>query len=370
MTNTVRYGILGCGMMGREHLTNLQLIEGAEVVAILEPNSRMAERAARIAPDATFVDSISALLENNIDALVIATPNYQHAGQLLELLGHSTLPILVEKPVVTTEDQVSQIAEAAARHKAPLWVAMEYRYMPPVSAFQKSLNEGVIGKLISLSIREHRFPFLSKVNDWNRFNRNTGGTLVEKCCHFFDLMRLLTNDEVTRIYASAGQDNNHLDESYAGESPDILDNAFVVLDFQSGKRAMLDLNMFAEGSRYQEEICAIGSTGKLECFVPGPEQTWPADQPQPTPKLVISPRSPRNPVTTEITVDPLILAAGSHQGATFYEHLGFFRSITEGLPVEVTIDDGLRAVVLGLAAQKSARTSQPVNLTGQGLSFE
>jgi predicted dehydrogenase len=42
-----------------------------------------------------------------------------------------------------------------------------------------------------LTIREHRFPFLSKVGDWNRFNRNTGGTFVEKCCHFFDLMRLI-----------------------------------------------------------------------------------------------------------------------------------------------------------------------------------
>ena len=38
------------------------------------------------------------------------------------------------------------------------------------------------------SVREHRLPFLTKVDNWNRFNRNTGGTLVEKCCHFFDLM--------------------------------------------------------------------------------------------------------------------------------------------------------------------------------------
>ena len=47
-----------------------------------------------------------------------------------------------------------------------------------------------------LSIREHRLPFLQKVDDWNRFNKNTGGTLVEKCCHFFDLMRRIIGSEL------------------------------------------------------------------------------------------------------------------------------------------------------------------------------
>ena len=69
-----------------------------------------------------------------------------------------------------------------------------------------------------LTIKEHRFPFLEKVNDWNRFNKYSGGTLVEKCCHFFDLMRLLIKSEPIRIMASASQSVNHLDESYDGKN--------------------------------------------------------------------------------------------------------------------------------------------------------
>ena len=57
---------------------------------------------------------------------------------------------------------------------------------------------------------------LRKVDDWNRFSSRTGGTLVEKCCHFFDLMRLILKSEPTRILASGGQDVNHLDEQYHG----------------------------------------------------------------------------------------------------------------------------------------------------------
>ena len=99
-----------------------------------------------------------------------------------------------------------------------------------------------------LHIRERRWPFLPKVGDWNRFARNTGGTMVEKCCHFFDLMRLITGDELVRVYGSGAQDVNHLEERYGGAARDIIDNAFVTVYFAGGDRALLDLCMFAEAS--------------------------------------------------------------------------------------------------------------------------
>ncbi|MBK7593077.1 MAG: hypothetical protein IPI27_17940 [Betaproteobacteria bacterium] len=51
------------------------------------------------------------------------------------------------------------------------------------------------------------------------------------------------------MYASGGQSVNHLDERYDGRTPDILDNAYVIVDYPGGARALLDLCMFAEGSR-------------------------------------------------------------------------------------------------------------------------
>ena len=90
--------------------------------------------------------------------------------------------------------------------------------MPPVSKFINEIHNNKIGILKTLTIREHRFPFLKKVNDWNRFEENTGGTLVEKCCHFFDLMRLIVQSKPLSVYASGGQDVNHLDEVYNGKS--------------------------------------------------------------------------------------------------------------------------------------------------------
>lgn len=373
MTHVVRYGLLGSGMMGQEHLRNLALIDGAKVVALVEPDAQMRARSLELVPDANFYDTLEQLFDSGIalDALVITTPNYQHADQLLQLFERTTLPILVEKPIVTSLEQAVAVHEAAAKHPAPVWVAMEYRYMPPVARFREQISAGDLGDLKMLAIREHRFPFLEKVQDWNRFNHKTGGTLVEKCCHFFDLMRLIVGGEAIRVYASTGQDANHLDETYDGKTPDIIDNAFVIVDFANGKRASLDLNMFAEGSRYQEEICAIGPKAKLECFVPGPGRFWPTETlgAAPVPKLVISPRDPKGPIELDIPVDETILAAGDHNGSTYYQHLGFFRAVTENGPVDVTVDDGLKAVILGLAAQESARTGRAIEIIDSGLSY-
>jgi len=373
MTHVVRYGLLGSGMMGQEHLRNLALIDGATVVALVEPDAQMRARSLELVPDAICYDTLEQLLDSDteLDALVITTPNYQHADQLLQLFKRTTLPILVEKPIVTSLEQAVAVHEAAAKHPAPVWVAMEYRYMPPVARFREQISAGDLGDLKMLAIREHRFPFLEKVQDWNRFNHKTGGTLVEKCCHFFDLMRLIVGGEAIRVYASTGQDANHLDETYDGKTPDIIDNAFVIVDFANGKRASLDLNMFAEGSRYQEEICAIGPKAKLECFVPGPGRFWPTETlgAAPIPKLVISPRDPKGPIELDLPVDETILAAGDHNGSTYYQHLGFFRAITEGGAVDVTVEDGLKAVVLGLAAQESARTGRAVEIVDSGLSY-
>jgi predicted dehydrogenase len=201
------------------------------------------------------------------------------------------------------------------------------------------------------------------VGDWNRFNRYTGGTLVEKCCHFFDLMRHMTRSEPVRVYASAGVDHNHKDERYPEGVPDILDNAYVVVDFASGQRALLELCMFAEGSRYQEEISVVGPLGKAECFVPGPGRFWPEHLgAPPVPKVVISPRHPKGPRELDVPVDPVALAAGDHNGSTFYQHQRFNAVVQGQGQIEVGLGDGLAAVLMGLAAQESARTGRAISL--------
>jgi myo-inositol 2-dehydrogenase / D-chiro-inositol 1-dehydrogenase len=363
---TTRYGIIGCGMMGQEHLRNITLLPGAQVTRIFEPDADMLARSLTLVPGAQSAASLAeVVMAADVDCLLIASPNFCHADQLRDIARLRPLPVLLEKPACTHLDDVRALAALQSHYPAPIWVAMEYRYMPPVALLAQEVHsQQHTGPVKMLSIREHRFPFLVKVGDWNRFNRYTGGTLVEKCCHFFDLMRHLTQSEPVRVFASGGVDHNHLDETYPDGTPDILDNAYVIVDFASGQRALLELCMFAEGARYQEEISVVGPLGKAECFVPGPGRFWPEHLGDaPVPKLVISPRAPKGPRELDAPVDPVALAAGDHNGSTFYQHQKFNAVVRGQGTVEVGLRDGLAAVVMGLAAQESARTGQAIDLT-------
>lgn len=368
MPDTIHYGIIGCGMMGQEHLRNIALLPHTQVAAIFEPDADMAAKAQALAPDAKLVSSVSELLAvSELDCLLIVSPNFCHVEQLRQIKTIRPLPVLVEKPLFTNRDDAARLEDFRSDYPAPIWVAMEYRYMPPIAALLKEA-EAVTGGIKMLTIREHRFPFLEKVGDWNRFNAKTGGTFVEKCCHFFDLMRLVLKSEPVRVMASGGQSVNHLDECYNGETPDILDNGYVIVDFANGSRAMLELCMFAEGARYQEEVTAVGPQGKIEALVPGPGRFWPEHLgAAPTPKLIISPRSPKGPELRDIPVDAALLEVGDHNGSTFYQHEGFLALVrgAKSAP-DVTLSDGWKAVAMGMAAQDSVRSGQSVILNSSG----
>lgn len=362
-SKVLNYGIIGCGMMGQEHVRNIKLLNDCNVISIYEPDEGMRHAAKALLPDVQFKDTIADLVRDaQIDCLVIASPNFLHCAQLEEIARIRQVPILVEKPLFTDPADLHRIDQLTKTYQAPLWVAMEYRYMPPVAKFAQLLDE-TTGGVKMLTIREHRFPFLPKIGDWNRFNENTGGTLVEKCCHFFDLMRFLVRSEPVRIMASADQSVNHLQEIYNGHVPDIWDNAYVIVDFQNGARAMLELCMFAEGSKYQEEITAVGNKGKLETRVPGPTRFWPDELgPPPIADLTISPRHPIGPQKVEVPIDDKLLDAGDHNGSSFYQHQKF-AAVVRGLQdIEVTIDDGAKAVLMGQAAQRSALEGRAVEL--------
>ena len=356
---SVRYGIVGAGMMALEHIANLALTPGAVVTAIADPVVSSLDRAAAAIghPVTRFADAESLAASGLCDAVVVASPNFTHA-RLLPALMAANLHILCEKPLATTIDDARAVAAAVRGYGPVFWTAMEYRFMPPMTEYVRQIRDGRIGRLQMLAIREHRFPFLVKVGDWNRFSENTGGTMTEKCCHFFDLMRLIVGAEPVRVYCSGAMDVNHQDERYDGKKPDILDNSFTTVDFANGVRAMLDLCMFADGAEQQEEIAATGDKARLDCFIPAGE-------------IVHSPRVgftwPKSATRETVHTDAAALAAGHHHGSTFYQHQHFIAAVRGQGPVLVTADDGLRAVAMGLAAEISAREYRVVEMAELGL---
>lgn len=361
----IRYGLIGAGMMGQEHIRNIALLEGAEVAAVADPDAAMRSAAMATSGGQGFADAEALIAADVADVFLIASPNDMHAGMVQRLLA-TDKPILVEKPLATTTAACRDLLSQAKGRAAPVWVAMEYRYMPPVQRLMQMLGQGAVGTPRMVSIREHRFPFLQKVDDWNRFNARTGGTLVEKCCHFWDLMRLLLKSDPIRVYASAGIDVNHRDERYAGGIPDIIDNAYVVVDFANGTRGMLDLCMFAEGSHWQESIAVTGPNARVEAFIPGPARFAPDGKPREA-EVVTSLRALKEELREVVHTPSELLIAGDHHGSTFYQHQRFLDLVRTGKgDPEVSLSDGYWSVLVGEAAEESARSGQAIDLRGRG----
>ena len=352
----IKYGIIGAGTMAREHILNISLIENAEVVALSDPHEASLNQCKDILKTKVpcFKNHQDMIKENLVDVYLISSPNFTHIGILKDVIK-SKKHILVEKPLCTNTKDCLEIKKLTKDYPSLFWTAMEYRYMPPVAKFINEIHNKTIGELKTLTIREHRFPFLKKVNNWNRFEKNTGGTLVEKCCHFFDLMRLIAKSKPISVYASGAQDVNHLDEEYDGKKPDIIDNAYVIVNFENGARSLLELCMFAENSDMQEELVATGNKGKIETSVPSNESGKISSN------LRIGMRDGETRLET-IEVDKKILEAGHHHGSTYYEHLAFLNAIKNNSNPEVSLNDGLIAVAVGEAAEKSIKLKRLVKL--------
>ena len=354
----LRYGVIGTGMMGIEHIENINAVPGARVTVIADtdPGSRESGAAAAGHSVEVFADHRALLESGRCDAVVVATPNMTHLDVLRDVLA-TDLAVLVEKPLCTTVEDCEQVIELADGRGGIVWVGLEYRFMPPVARLVQELEAGTIGAVRMVAIREHRFPFLTKVGNWNRLSRNTGGTLVEKCCHFFDLMALLVGARPVRVIASGNQDVNHLDEVYDGQRSDVLDNAYVIVEFDNGRRALLDLCMFAEATQNQEEISVVGDRGKIEALLP-----------ENIVRVGLRGEHGIGEVIDQPVVDTSIGYHGHHHGSSYVEHVRFLEAVRSGTEPEVTLEDGLWSVAVGAAAHRSIDEGRPVDLSEFGLS--
>ena len=235
---------------------------------------------------------------------------------------------------------------------------MQYRFKAQyVDAFHAAKHEQALGTVHTVSLAEYRPPFLDKVGQWNKFNRYSGGTLVEKCCHYFDLMNLAAGSSPARVFASGGQAVNFLDFEQDGERSDIDDHAFVTVEYENGVRGSFTLNMFCQ--ELFEEMVIAGEKGRLVAretasFSPGTRSS-----------ASLQVEVPKHPLSEPATIGyPEQVEASGHYGATYFEHEAFLNTL-EGEPADgATARQGFQAMLLASAAQHSMKTAGPVDIPG------
>jgi len=153
--------------------------------------------------DPENLDAIVA--EENIDAVIVTTPDYLHAKYVVAAL-EAGADAIVEKPLTINEEGIRAIAEAAERTGRKVTITFNYRYSPRNAELKKVIASGEIGEVTSVHFEwvldtAHGADYFRR---WHREKEHSGGLLIHKSSHHFDLVNWWIDDVPSRVYASGG----------------------------------------------------------------------------------------------------------------------------------------------------------------------
>jgi len=256
MNSDLNIGLLGAGWFGREaHLRNLVSLEGVNVVAASSRSEDSLQQAREIAGAGlqVFHDWRELLQIESLDAVIVSLVNNQHHAACIAAF-EAGKHVLCEKPLGLTMRECDEIIAAAKAAGRVLQVGHEMRFQRLYQHMHRMVQAGDVGNPRMIWCREFRGPMRP---GWRSSETLTGGTILEKNCHHFDLFHWMLDETPVRVAATGGRDVL-LDR-------EVLDNAYVTVDFAGGQRAVLELCLFAPYGG-DCEIGVAGSLGRIDTW--------------------------------------------------------------------------------------------------------
>ena len=279
----VRLGVIGVGDMGGHHTLGFTTLEEAHVVAIADINeSRMDELLAEI-PEyeiARYTDYRELLRRDDIEAVVVAVPQYLHREVRLAALD-AGLDIFLEKPMAPTVSEADEIIAAHRDTDRIMQIGLVYRYAGLFRKMAEMCAGGEYGRTTMMWCNEMRENFPPR--DWFYDRERSGGAIMDKCVHYFDLFNWMIGAPARRVFAIGGQHVIQEGKPHLVECPysfwepavistsNIVDHAFVIVDHENGARANLGLCMYLKAPYNGPQMGANTDMGYK--LVAGDDQT-------------------------------------------------------------------------------------------------
>lgn len=437
MTRT-RYALVGAGHRAQMYVDAItgEYADRAELVAICEPNPvRAALYIDRVAaaghatPSTWHPDQLEEMIgAERIDRVIVCARDDQHAPVIVRSLDAGA-DVVVEKPLTIDAPSAAAIEEAVARTGRRVVLTFNYRYAPRNSALRKVIQDGTIGEVTSIDFSwmldtKHGADYFRR---WHREKEHSGGLLVHKSSHHFDLVNWWIHSAPRRVYASGGlrfygaenaavrgtgarpergthegdhdpfeldlrddprlkalyldaeQHDGYLrDRDVFGEGITIEDNLALVVDYASGATLSYSLNAHAPWEGYR--VAVNGTLGRAELDVVErgavlvDEGLHPVLDPSAT---GAGASTSLRPVTERLLVQrhweeafevPLDGGEGGHGGGDAL----LLRDVFVGpgddplaRPADWT--DGVRSISVGIAGNRSLATGLPVEVADLGI---
>jgi predicted dehydrogenase len=320
----VRYGIIGLGQISAKgHVPSLQSLAEAEIVAVCDLAPESVRKTAETLRDVrTYADYRDLVTDPDVEAVLVATPNWLHREQAIAAFD-ADKHVFCEKPLGIDIEECEAILEAQSRSGKVLQVGHAMRCSELFGTMKEQIAAGLIGDLQMMLYREFRSPLLP---GWRQTGR-TGGIMLEKNSHAFDLFNWLADSEPTRAVGTGGNNVNT-------DSP-LIDNCVVTVEYENGVRATLVMCLFADRGS-QNTFDVVGDRGRLIAFRDDQRLVYYARAGDQTREWSF-PRKPEGLL---------------HEGIVD-EHRAFIRSVREGVPVPVDGPSAHRTIRVALAAERA-----------------
>jgi UDP-N-acetylglucosamine 3-dehydrogenase len=185
----LRVGLIGLGMMGKNHLRVLASLEGVELVGVADPLANPGI-SGDIEGDDVFTEYRD-LLERGLDYCVIAAPTGFHREISVEALNRG-VNCFIEKPVAVNYEEALEIQTAADRAKKLVGIGHIERYNAAVRQLKKRLLDGDLGAIYQISLRRQG-PFPSRIADV--------GVVKDLATHDIDLAMWLSESQFASVNA-------------------------------------------------------------------------------------------------------------------------------------------------------------------------
>jgi len=215
MTRQTRYALVGTGARAQMYLGAFTgaHAEDAELVAWADPNPgrldwnarRLAEAGHQVPQTFDTTELADAVRRLEVERVIVTAPDFAHADLVVAALEGGA-DAVVEKPLTIDADGVRRIAGAVERTGRSVVVTFNYRYAPRNTALKRLIADGELGEITSVHFEwlldtSHGADYFRR---WHRRKENSGGLLVHKSSHHFDLVNWWLDDLPERVFASGG----------------------------------------------------------------------------------------------------------------------------------------------------------------------
>ena len=214
MNPKTRFGLIGCGEIGKLRAQAIKRTPGAQLTAVSDIDPERARGIATNCGGAVVSDWRKLVQLHDVDAVVVSTPPHLHAEMCVEAL-ESGKHVLCEKPLARTADECRVILAMAEQNERFVATGFNYRFYPSIEKARALLDSGIIGKLDHIrsysgySAKDHNHPWLHDVDVMG------GGALRDNGIHLIDLTHYFMGDvkEITgfatdKVWDFAGCEGN------------------------------------------------------------------------------------------------------------------------------------------------------------------